>query len=390
MPPFELNNDQRKYFGLNPIHDDWSKVILDGDAYRPASLLYYEDNRIKRQVISTAEIYHELEYDEVTRERKILVPKTAKGKEQKLSASVLEKRKPLGVYLYINPSRLIIASHNTQTTFYSSDWDHNSETKKQISEWIDWFISASENDHLQKIAAFKHTKRQNAKFKPGDYFTFKLSRTTFGFGRILLDVQQLRKRGFLTREHGLNLIMARPIFIQLFIYSSSNKNVSIDILNQQSTLPSDVMMDNHLLYGEYEIIDHRSLIPEQLEFPVSYGRSIDSRPVVFLQWGMIHKEIPLSEFNKYLNGDQWHETNPYGYYGIGFTPGYNSLCIIKALKHGSFGFEQSEAYRAKYDLRNPLNKNIREELLRTFGLDPNKSYFENCMAEHIEPIINDQ
>jgi hypothetical protein len=50
------------------------------------------------------------------------------------------------------------------------------------------------------------------------------------------------------------------------------------------------MMDNLLFYGEYEIIGHKDLNDEEFNFPISYGRSIDQRNVVFLQWGVIHLE----------------------------------------------------------------------------------------------------
>ncbi len=95
---FELTNEQRIYFGLEPIEPHWDRVILNGDTYRQASILYYDGDIIKRHIVSTKNQYQEKQYDDFTRDRTILLPKTGKGKEKKLTASVLESRQPIGVY----------------------------------------------------------------------------------------------------------------------------------------------------------------------------------------------------------------------------------------------------------------------------------------------------
>jgi hypothetical protein len=190
---YELSNKQREYFGLEPINDNWERVILKGDTYRPESILYFDKDTIKRHIISTEKTYFEKQYNEQTKDKIILLPKTDKGNEKKLTASVLEQRQPTGVYLSINCGDLTIGNYNTQTTFYSNKWDNEEQSAKSISELIVDFIEQSPENHLDEIKKFKVSKRKNLKFKPGDYFCFKLDRTSFGFGRILLDVNKIRK-----------------------------------------------------------------------------------------------------------------------------------------------------------------------------------------------------
>jgi hypothetical protein len=79
MKHFELTNDQREYFGLDPIKNTWDRVLFSGDTYRPESLLYFEGNTIKRHIISTENKYSETHYNELTKGRTILLPKTNKG-----------------------------------------------------------------------------------------------------------------------------------------------------------------------------------------------------------------------------------------------------------------------------------------------------------------------
>jgi hypothetical protein len=387
---YELSNQQRKYLGLDPIEKHWDKVHFKGDTYRPDSWLYFDGDTIKRHIISTEEKYYECHYNELTKDRTILLPKTSKGKEKRLTGSVLEQRQAIGVYLNVtNYGDFLIGNYSTETTFYSSRWDKLDliETKN-IPDIIEEFIRQSPSNHLKQIDEFKNSKRKNIRFKSGDYFSFKLNRTQYGFGRVLLDINKLRKKEIISKEHSLNLLMGMPVIIQLFAYSSNNKTVDISQLDNAPKLPSDVMMDNILLYGEYEIIGHRELKEEDFEFPISYGRSIDQRQVVFLQWGLIHKELPSQKFNKFVVGENPFVAenspsrkvqNPFGFYSIGFRPHYDTIDVLLTLKNeGVFDFEGKQNFKAEFDLRNPKHKAIRQELLKAFGLDPDKKYTDNC------------
>ncbi|MBS1597309.1 MAG: immunity 26/phosphotriesterase HocA family protein [Bacteroidetes bacterium] len=378
---YELTNSQRKYFGLNPIEKHWDKVVLKSDKYRTESILYFDKNTIKKHISSSEIQYFEKQYDELTRDRVILLPKTGKGKEKKLTASVLEQRQPTGVYLSVSCGILTIGNYNTQTTFYSSRWDNEEQFRIPIPEIIEDFICKSTEKHLLEINDFANSKRKNVAFKSGDYFCFKLNRTEYGFGRLLLDVNKIRKKRLINSYHGLGLLMGPPVIVELFVYKSPVKTIDIRILEGQPKLPSDVMMDNLLLYGEYEIIGHEEIKDEEFSFPISYGSSIDRRPIVFLQWGLIHKELPQDAFKKYIYTEETQTgNNPYGYYSIGFRPSYDSIEVLKTIsRDGEYNFDTARHYRAKWDLRNPKNSSIKDAIFNAFDLDPNKTYFENSL-----------
>jgi hypothetical protein len=182
--------------------------------------------------------------------------------------------------------------------------------------------------------------------------------------------------------------MGQPVLVQLFAFVSDTKLIDISKLDNSTKLPSDIMMDNILLYGEYEIIGHKELTDEDFDFPISYGKSLEQRLVVFLQWGLIHKELPVTTFNKYIIGDNPFVSedsysrkiqNPFGFYSIGFRPNYNANDILKTIENkGIFDYNETKNYSTEFDLRNPKNKNVRDEILNAFGLDPNKLYIDNC------------
>lgn len=390
---FELTNAQRKYFGLDPLESHWDKVALK-EGFPTEGFLFYEGDVIKRRIVSVDFRYSECSYNESTRNRTVLLPKTSKGKEKKLTSSTFGQRNPISVYLEVNNHGVItIGNYTTQTTFYSTRWDKPELVdERPIEETVAEFISRSPPDHLSQIQLFKYGKRKRVRFKAGDYFSYKLSRELFGFGRVLLDINKVRvrKAGLLTEKHGLNLIMGPPVLVQLFAFSSPNPRIDVAELERAPKLPSDVMMDNVILYGEYELIGHKELTDEEFEFPISYGQSIDRRPVVFLQWGLIHRELPLSVFDKYLVADNPNVpedsysrkvTNPFGYYSIGFRPRFDSNDIFRTIESGgNYDFETNKHFSALFDLRNPRNKTKRQEILIAFGLDPDGSYEKNRKA----------
>lgn len=376
---FELSNDQRRYLGLDPIQSYWDRVNLPENTYRPKSTLYFEGETIKRHIVSTEVDYEETQYSEPTRRREYLLPKTKRGKEVKLTVATLERLNGIGVHVFVG-KELTIGNYTAQRTFYSSYWDHDRNRDLSVAERIHEFVKESPPNHFEEIEVFKHLKRKHQQFKVGDYFCFKLSRTQYGFGRVLLNIHELFRSNIIDRKHGFGKYMGHAIVVQLFAYKSDSKQVDIQILDQCATIPVDLMMDNHLLYGDYEIIGHRQIQDDEYDFPISFGcsfRGLKTPNTIELQWGLIQLEIPLSRLPGHLAGSASFK-RPFAHGGIGFDPPYCHRAIQKALANeGIFNFD-SGYYDEKGDLRNPINKGIRHDVLSLFGLDPTKSYIENC------------
>lgn len=393
----ELSNKQREYFGLDLVQPTWEKVPFEGDFYRPDGFLYYDGEVIRKYVISTDKEYKETQLNEITQGRKLLLPKTKKGKPKKLTASTLESRTPIGVYLTINyHSGLILGNHTTQTTFYSSKWEKR-KIEGGISDMVKNFIESSPENHLEEVERFRSGKREKIKYSTGDFFTFKINRTEYGFGRILLDVNKLRKKKLIPENHGLNLLMGPPLLTKIYAYKSASKEIDFHFLKSQKALPSDYIMDNVVFYGEFEIIGNVELEISEFDFPMSYGRRIDGQPKSFFQWGLIHKEKPLSDYDRYITAiseklskddPSRNISNPYGYYSIGFRPTFDTVDINEAIENsGNFDFNKGAHYRLDYDLRNPKNREIREELMEVFGLNPAKGYAENCRIAKASDVV---
>lgn len=86
----------------------------------------------------------------------------------------------------------------------------------------------------------------------------------------------------------------------------------------------------------------------------------------------------ISRFNKFLSIDNKEFLdNPYTNNGIGF--GLETSCLQACVRENSNNlfWLDTENYASKYDLRNPSNKEIKKEIFKEFGLEPDKSYGEN-------------
>ena len=91
---FELTNDQRKCFALEPIHDQWVCIEAKPSPYDQfKTYLYLDGDTIVKCILSGDSQYCEYELSEkVSPDRKYLLPKTTKGKPTLLSSSTIQKR----------------------------------------------------------------------------------------------------------------------------------------------------------------------------------------------------------------------------------------------------------------------------------------------------------
>lgn len=388
---FELNNEKRQFFGINPVLPHWERILFKGDALRADSILYYDKNTIKRYIISTNSQYEEKQYNENTKNQNILLPKTDKGKEKKLTPAILEKCNPINTYCKIkNNKSILIGNHTTERTFYNSEFDNFGENQTvAIDEIVNNFIDTCPKTQLSEIAEFNSETRKNIKYKAGDFFRFKINRTYYGFGRILLDINKITKQKLINNNHGLHSLAGPPVLIKLYAILSEQKNLDIEYIKKQISLPSSYIMDNHIFYGDYEIIGNNKLEENELNFPISYGRRNDqnNNVYIFLQWGLIHLELPLKEFSKYLYDDRISlGLNPYKYTAIGFSPSYG-INDIKSAIAGNNVYNTSLDWTTKFDLRSPANEEIKNEIMNKFGLNPNLSYFENSIKANVKNVF---
>lgn len=195
---FMLTNKQRRYLGLEPVEAHWEVMDIKGTLY------YFDGNIIKKEII-TSDCreenfrYRESElYVETAEDKKLVLPKTAKGKPKKLNFTATQSFRPVNVYFACEGSYITIANYTIQKTFYFEDIK-NDVTAPVLENWLKNWIEETAQDDLEDLERFKYEKRVHQKYKEGDIFTFKIGRRQYGFGKILIDVANAGKQKNLSK-----------------------------------------------------------------------------------------------------------------------------------------------------------------------------------------------
>ena len=373
---FELTNEQRKYLGLIPVEEHWELVKFDNGIY-----YYFEDDTIKKEIKVSKNYYHEAELNEKTAEnRTMILPKTKRGKIKKFNYTATQSFSPFGTYFTFSTDGVIIANYTTQRTYYSEIFSEKEKISlDNLKKWLDKWMKETTEEDLEEIEEFKNAKRKHCKFNEGDFFAFKLSRREWCFGRILMDVSKLRKDENFekNKNYGLAHLMGKPLIIKVYHKISDNKNIDLKELSKCLALPSQAIMDNIFYYGEAVILGNLPLKPEENDMFISVSESISGidKNIAYLQYGLIYREIPLSDYEKLIKelkiGAQTLRRE-----GIGFViDTYKLKECIEAKSNSPFW----EKYKKRNvpDLKNPDHIELKRKIFKAFGLDADKTYEEN-------------
>ena len=373
---FELTNEQRKYLGLIPVEEHWELVKFDNGIY-----YYFEDDIIRKEIKVSKNYYHESELNEKTAEnRTMILPKTKRGKIKKFNYTATQSFSPFGTYFTFSTDGVIIANYTTQRTYYSEIFSEKEKISlDNLKKWLDKWMKETTEEDLEEIEEFKNAKRKHCKFNEGDFFAFKISRREWCFGRILLDVSKLKKdENFKkNKNYGLANLMGKPLIIKVYHKISDNKNIDLKELSKYSALPSQAIMDNIFYYGEAIILGNLPLKPEENDMFISVSESISGidKNIAYLQYGLIYREIPLSDYEKLIKelkiGPQTLRRE-----GIGFgIYTYKLKECIEAKSNSPF-WEKYKKHNVP-DLKNPDHIELKRKIFKAFGLDANKTYEEN-------------
>ena len=373
---FELTNEQRKYLGLIPVEEHWELVKFDNGIY-----YYFEDDIIRKEIKVSKNYYHEAELNEKTAEnRTMILPKTKRGKIKKFNYTATQSFSPFGTYFTFSTDGVIIANYTTQRTYYSEIFSEKEKISlDNLKKWLDKWMKETTEEDLEEIEEFKNAKRKHCKFNEGDFFAFKISRREWCFGRILLDVSKLKKdENFKkNKNYGLTNLMGKPLIIKVYHKISDNKNIDLKELSKCLALPSQAIMDNIFYYGEAIILGNLPLKPEENDMFISVSESISGidKNIAYLQYGLIYREISLSDYEKLIKdlkiGSQTLRRE-----GIGFViDTYKLKECIEAKSNSPFW----EKYKKRNvpDLKNPDHIELKRKIFKAFGLDADKTYEEN-------------
>ena len=380
---FELTNEQRKYLGLIPVEEHWELVKFDNGIY-----YYFEDDTIKKEIKVSKNYYHEAELNEKTAEnRTMILPKTKRGKIKKFNYTATESFSPFGTYFTFSTDGVIIANYTSQRTYYSEIFSEKEKISfDDLKKWLDKWMKETTEEDLEEIEEFKNAKRKHCKFNEGDFFAFKISRREWCFGRILMDVSKLRKDENFekNKNYGLAHLMGKPLIIKVYHKISDNKNIDLKELSECLALPSQPIMDNIFYYGEAVILGNLPLKPEENDMFISVSESISGidKNIAYLQYGLIYREIPLSDYEKLIK-DLKIGAQTLRREGIGFVIDTYKLKECIEAKSNSPFWEKYKKHNVP-DLKNPDHIELKRKIFKAFGLDADKTYEENLKMVEVK------
>lgn len=286
-----MTNEQREFFGLLPLKETWEAVQLTAEC-----TIYFDGDLLVKRIDQTANSYLEKDVTIATRDRQYMLPKTARGKEKKLTYPSLYQR-------YDGTLLFQYGVHNDQGYIKLE----HVETKKALT--IPRFsaanLAAVEAQLTQLLAsppaAFKEkleqlfTKPQRHKIKAGDVFKIERSLTTHGYAVVIGDVLKMRKDGLLAEDSVWNDLMAVPLFVRVYNLETEAE-LSLEEIQQLPFYDGcQISMDDQFMRGQYPFIGNIQLHEKDIELPLGFGPSLNYTATHWrLSWGLatIVKEGP--------------------------------------------------------------------------------------------------
>ena len=382
-----ISNEQRRYLGLEPIGSQWEAVeYCNRQNSNDQIYLLFDGDVVRRKIIINPSTYQEVQLHVLTTEnRTVVLPKTKRGRPKPLNFTSAQAMAGEGTYFYVwwgdKECSVGIANYTSQQTYIHEDFQSRGSLRESVQTWLQqWIADTSEKD-MEEIERFKLAKRTHQRYKVGDFFAFKISRREWGYGRIIMDVSELRKDPDFTanKNWGLANLMGRPLIVHLYHKIGSSPEVPIEELYRLETMPSQAVMDNRFFYGEYPVIGHFPLSAEEYEPLISLGRSIRYNidpGTVYLQYGLIYRETREWQFRERfpdISLDKFRNE------GIGFQLDFCRLRQCIAMQSNAPYWRNSTYYG---DLRDPKYAELKQRLFDFFGLDASKSYAELlCMLK---------
>ena len=264
---YELTNEERLHFGLVPIVDSWDKKILSD-----AIILYFEGDKI---VKIQKHDYGYLEYDTDidTIDRQILLPKTSRGKQQKLTIPRILKIKGSGAQFRGSfQGGGITVYDNRRNIFFIKGFVEEGRISnyQDIKNWITNYIANIPPDYFKWLHNQLGKKPEKIKVKEGDIIAFKISQTEYGLARILFDLSAQRKKNDILWPDA-SWIYSKSLIIAAYAYYIDNLNIDVDSIVTKKTLPAIYIFDTDVHNGQFAIIGHKELSQHDRQIPRPKG-----------------------------------------------------------------------------------------------------------------------
>ena len=369
---FELTNEQRRCFSIAPVLDTWKKVEVKASPYDHYVTYAYIDGQRIVKVIQVSdepgrEMYQEYGVDQMLSEDgSKIMPKTNKGKPQNFTSANLVKKTRVGMALTFSHRYLAVDNNTTEQSFYYSAYNSkNPETLQDLADYVDDWCRHTGEKELADINQFAQQKKVHQKFQEGDFFRYRINRNLYGYGRILVDYAKMRKEGIPFWE----IFMGKPLCVAVYHIVTEDANVQPEQLVHLKMLPSQMIMDNTFYYGECKIIGNMPIAPDEDNYTIHYGRSINA-----CRWDYLYyqcgKTFVALEGEKELDVYKGYSYGGFRNGSIGWILNIKLPILLECINSNSNDpyWNMMPTHTTDKDLRNPKFKNELQMVKEQMGL----------------------
>lgn len=299
-----LTNEQRYYYGLSPMKENWEKVVrfsVTHNRYK-RSIIFFEGNMIKKMIYEEKYIgegdklvpqmyYLEFDMDEQTENKTLLLPKTKRGKKKPWTPSGLMVPTYMREQLHVRlmDDTCCVSSFNSQNDQYLPLPDGKVQSAEDFQKYTEKYIKSLPEDYAQVIADFHEKKRITVKIRAGDIFRIALSPTTYTYALILGIAREVIKWERIPNSHPMHSMMAQPIMFRQYQIVTENKNMTPEELQDIPMYPMDLAQDNEVLWNTYPVIGWKRL--EEKDIDLGFACSKKSGEVY---WGFSYFSVKPS------------------------------------------------------------------------------------------------
>lgn len=356
---FELTNDQKKCFALEPIREHWECIEAKPSPYDEyKTYLYIDGNTVVKCILTGDLQYCEYELcEKVSPDKKHLLPKTAKGKPTILSSSTIQKRKGVGMRLNYYEETIRLYNEKTQCSYYSNRYLKDDICDLHgFMQWVEIWCKETTDTDIVDVIQFSQQERKHVGYQEGDVFRFKIGRRFYGYGRILLDYGKMRKQ----KIPFWDILMTKPLVCSVYHIVTERDDICVNELKNLRSLPSTIITDNSLYYGEYCIIGNLPVTTNE-DYPIMYGESLSiGDHAICYQCGKVFRRIE--------DGTELYKrfTNHAVSFCLNFTLDVLLRCIEEQSNEPYWSLDYP--YKSDRDLRDPKHADKLTRIRKQFDL----------------------
>lgn len=332
-----LTNKHRGCLGLSEIDSSWKVLKTRGH------LFYHDGTHLRKEIISKDFEYFECDLYET-------IP-------EKFTATVIKSFNRKGIGFWHLWNRVLIENVSSRNIYFEEDTDN-------IEKWLKKWIKETTESDLEELREFAKLERRDCTCKEGDFFAFRNSRRSWGFGRIICDMRNKEnsKELLKSRNTRIKKLLRNTIQVQIYHYLSPTPNVDIQLLKSKKTLPAISVYPGDFDRGDYKIIGHSPLEDSELSPIESFGLMNNPKnQKCYLLYGTQYFEstqLPSGIYKSYSNE------------AVRFTMKFNEKMLKSCIDVDSnLPYWKESPFYKKMDLRNPKNVEARAIILKHFGIE---------------------